>query len=146
MHRKLLHVFFEKMLLESKNIGASETCIFYLSFRQLASNFRLHPRLMLHILNYIPPPLFFFFWLLWVFVAEHGLFIAVHWLLFSCGARASHCISLSSSGTWALGYVGLAVSSQVGSSRNMNWTHVPCTGRRILNHWTTREGPGTLFL
>ena len=25
------------------------------------------------------------------------------------------------------------------SSWTNNWTHVPCTGRGILNHWTTRE-------
>ena len=146
MHRKLLHVFFEKMLLESKNIGASETCIFYLSFRQLASNFRLHPRLMLHILNYIPPPLFFFFGFSGSLLQSMGCLLPCIGYSLVVVPRASHCISLSSSGTWALGYVGLAVSSQVGSSRNMNWTHVPCTGRRILNHWTTREGPGTLFL
>ena len=25
------------------------------------------------------------------------------------------------------------------SSQTEDWTHVPCTGRQILNHWTTRE-------
>ena len=25
------------------------------------------------------------------------------------------------------------------SSRTRDWTHVPCFGRRILNHWATRE-------
>ena len=27
------------------------------------------------------------------------------------------------------------------SSPNRDGTHVPCTGRQILNHWTTREVP-----
>ena len=26
-----------------------------------------------------------------------------------------------------------------------DWTHVPCIGRRILNHWTTREVPSFAF-
>ena len=24
-------------------------------------------------------------------------------------------------------------------------THIPCVGRQILNHWTTREVPATVF-
>ena len=28
-----------------------------------------------------------------------------------------------------------------GSSRFMYWTHGPCTGRKILYHWATREAP-----
>ena len=27
------------------------------------------------------------------------------------------------------------------SAQTRDWTHVPCTGRWILNHWTTREAP-----
>ena len=27
-----------------------------------------------------------------------------------------------------------------------DWTHIPCTGRRSLNHWTIREVPGRCFL
>ena len=33
----------------------------------------------------------------------------------------------------------------VGSSPSPNWTCVPCIGRQILNHWTTRK-PSNLFL
>ena len=29
----------------------------------------------------------------------------------------------------------------MGSSRTRAWTRVPCIGRRILNHWATREVP-----
>ena len=33
------------------------------------------------------------------------------------------------------------------SSLTRGWTHIPCIGRWILNHWTTREVPAvTLFL
>ena len=35
--------------------------------------------------------------------------------------------------------MGLVVPRHVGSSRTRDWTHVPCIGRRILNHCTTRE-------
>ena len=31
------------------------------------------------------------------------------------------------------------------SSPPMDQTHVPCIGRRILNHWTTREVPAHIF-
>jgi hypothetical protein len=35
---------------------------------------------------------------------------------------------------------GLLVASlHVGSSQSRYWTHVPCIGRWILNHWSTRE-------
>ena len=39
----------------------------------------------------------------------------------------------------------LDASSRVGSSQTRDQTHVPCTGRQILNHWTTREVPVSLF-
>ena len=32
------------------------------------------------------------------------------------------------------------------SSWTRGSTHVPCTGRQILHHWTTREVPGIRFL
>ena len=53
-------------------------------------------------------------------VAAHGLS--------SCGARAS-----LSRGTWDL------------SSPTRDWTHEFCIGKQSLNHWTTREVPGSLF-
>ena len=33
----------------------------------------------------------------------------------------------------------------VESSCTRDRTHVPCTGRQILNHWITRQVPGTSF-
>ena len=37
--------------------------------------------------------------------------------------------------------MGLVAPWHVGSSRTRAWTRVPYIGRRILNHWTTREVP-----
>ena len=83
-----------------------------------------------------------------------------------CGARASHCggfsccgaralgaqasvvvaRGLSSCGSWALECrlsslwcTGLVAPWHVGSSRTRARTRVPCIGRQILNHCTTRE-------
>ena len=52
-------------------------------------------------------------------------------LLWSAGAR---CL-------WAqeLGCMGLLAPQHMGSSRIRDWTHVPCIGRQILIHCTTKE-------
>ena len=52
----------------------------------------------------------------------------------SCGSQALECM-LSS---WRTGLVAL---QHVGSSRTRDLAPVPCIGRRILNHSTTREVP-----
>ena len=52
-----------------------------------------------------------------------------------CGAQAQ---------SWGASVVvstGLVASRPMGSSGTRNWTHVPGIGKRILNHWTTREVP-----
>ena len=36
---------------------------------------------------------------------------------------------------------GLVAPQHVGSSQTRDQTHVPCIGRSVLSHWTTREGP-----
>ena len=41
---------------------------------------------------------------------------------------------------------GLTASWHVGSSQTRDQTHVPCTGRQILNHWATKEVPDSAFL
>ena len=46
---------------------------------------------------------------------------------------------LTCHGAWALGCTGLVAPKHVESSQTRDGTHVPCTGRQILNHWTTRE-------
>ena len=62
--------------------------------------------------------------------------------LFSCrGARALGHSVFSSCSTWALVVVvqWLSCPRHVLSSRISDWYHVPCIGRQILNHWTTKK-------
>ena len=60
----------------------------------------------------------------------------------SCGSRASVVVAhgLKSAGSVVVAH-GLSCSAHVGSSRTRARTHVPCIGRRILNHCATREVP-----
>ena len=60
----------------------------------------------------------------------YGLLIAWLLLLLSTGSRAWARF------LWCSGLVGL---QHVESSRSRDRTHVPCVGRQILNHCTTRE-------
>ena len=67
-------------------------------------------------------------------------------LLSRCGVQASHCGGFSSRrahalecGLLPLRCMGLVVQQHVEFSQTRGQTHVTCTGRQILNHWTTRE-------
>ena len=40
---------------------------------------------------------------------------------------------------------GLIAPWHVGSSWNRNGTRVPCIGMQIVNHWTTKEAPISIF-
>ena len=110
----------------------------------------------------------YFFWLRWVFVAARGLPLVVAsrgysslrrvnfslpWLLLS-QSTGSKCVGFSSCGTqaqqlWLAGSraqaqqwcMGLVAPQHVGSSQTRARTHVPCTGKRFLNHCVTREFP-----
>ena len=90
----------------------------------------------------------FYFWLHWVFIAARGLSLVaasrgysalwcagflLRWLLLS-RSTGFRCVGFSSCGTW-----GLVTLRHVESSRTRARTRVPCIGRRILNHCTTRE-------
>ena len=104
---------------------------------------------------YTSPFGFVFYNLFILFLATLGLRCCV-WAFSSCGerweptlcwgAQASHCRCFSCcealvtqvSVVWCK---GLVVLHHVESSWTRNRTHVPCTGRQILNHWTTREIP-----
>ena len=66
-------------------------------------------------------------------------------LLSSCGVQASCDGGFSYWGPWALGHVGLVALWNVESSWTRDGTCVPCIGRQILNHWTTREVPAQKF-
>ena len=90
-----------------------------------------------------------------------------------CGAQASHCGGFSCCGAWALGtwasvvvaqglsscgsralerrlsklwHTGLVAPRHVRSSWTRARTHVPCNGRRILNHCATREAQKKFFV
>ena len=63
-----------------------------------------------------------------------------------CCAQASHCPGFSRCGAEALRHelqqlwhLGLVAPQHVGFSRGRDQIHVPCIGRQILHHWTTRE-------
>ena len=89
--------------------------------------------------------LFIYLWLHWVFVAVHGLLIAVASLVAEHGLQARGLRQLWLAGSRAqarqLWHTGFVAPQHVGSSRTRARTRVPCIGRRILNHCTTREVP-----
>ena len=71
------------------------------------------------------------------FLAVRGLLIAVASLI------VEH--KLQARGLQQLWYTGLVVPRHMGSTRTRDRTRVPCIGRRILNHCTTREVPDHEF-
>ena len=85
-------------------------------------------------------------WLLWVFIAEHGLslvvpsegcsLIVVHWLLTVAVSLVEH--GLQGTRASAVWHTAL-VAHDVESSRTRGRTCVACIGRWILNHWTPGE-------
>ena len=99
--------------------------------------------------------MFIYFWLCWVFAAAFRLslvaanrgysLVAVHELLI---VVASLAVEHRLQGAWAqqLRLVELVAPQHVESSQSRDRTHVPCTGKQILNHGTTREVPESIFL
>ena len=88
----------------------------------------------------------FIYWLHWVFIAVCAFSNCSKRGLLSCSVWASHCGDFSSFAAQVLGCPGLnscgvwAVAPRhVGSSQTRDRTCVPCIGRWILIHWTTRE-------
>ena len=77
-----------------------------------------------------------FFVFILKFLSALGVLIAVTCLLLpSTGSRAH---GLSSCGSTACGVCNLPGA--------LDQTCVPCIGRRILNHWTTRQVQGDVSL
>ena len=131
------------------------TCIF--------SNQSFHPKHVLLILLsltlnfafYFIDFFFFFNVFIYLFMAVLGLrfcaraFSRVLWQVGATlhhGVRASHYRGLSCCGAQApdaqaqqLWLTVLVAPQHVGSSQTRARTHVPCTGRQILNHCATRE-------
>ena len=61
----------------------------------------------------------------------------------SCGERAYSRVAapgLQSTGSIVVVH-GWVAPRHVGSSQIRDWTHVSCTGRRILHHWASSEAP-----
>ena len=100
------------------------------------------------------------FWLCWVFVAAWGLSPAVESGDYSsccgrpsrssgflCGAWALGEAGFSSCGWWVqqLWHLGLVALVWDLSSQIRGGACVPCIGRWVLNHWTTREVPVSAF-
>ena len=94
------------------------------------------------------------------FIWPHSVFIAMlkffssfdKWeLLSSCSAVASLAAGHGSRYVGSIvaqlspWHKGLVVPLHVGPSRTREGTHVPCIGRQILNHWTTREVQYNVF-
>ena len=71
--------------------------------------------------------------------------VAVHGLL-NAGASLVAEHRLQACGLQQPWLMGLVALQHVRSSWIRDQTCVPCTGRQILNHWTTREVPLCLFL
>ena len=80
-----------------------------------------------------------------LFVVVHGLLTAVASLIVEYGLQAHRLQQLQHTGSRAqaqyLWRTGLVAPQHVGSSQTRDRTHVPCIGRRILNHCATREVP-----
>ena len=77
------------------------------------------------------------FWLCWVFVPARGLSLVCRLFISVASpvsAQALECGLCSN-----LWHTGSAAAWHVGSSRTRDHSRVPFTGRRIPNHWTTRE-------
>ena len=109
----------------------------------------------------------FYFWLHWALIAARGLSLiavsggysslrctgfSLRWLFFlrSTGSRRTGLQQLWLEGSRAQAQqfrrpLGLVAPRHVVTSRNRDRTHVPCIGRRILNHCAIREVQGILI-
>ena len=87
------------------------------------------------------------FWQYWVSVAMcRASVVVVLGDNLHCGAQAFHCGGFSCCTAQALGMLasvvvvrGLSCPEACGILQTRDQTRIPCIGRQILNHWTTRE-------
>ena len=128
---------------------------------------------LIHLKKYLSIYLSIYLWLRWVFVAARGLSLvaasggysllrctgfSLRWLLLlrstgsrpagfsSCGMQAQQLwLAGSRVQSQQLWYTSLVAPRHAGSSWARDRTHVPCIGRRILNHCATREVPAIDF-
>ena len=83
-----------------------------------------------------PLKILFIFWLCWVFVAGLAFLYCGEWELLSSSRGGFSCRGAQALG---LAYPGLAAPQHVESFQTRDQTHVPCIGRQILIHCTTKE-------
>ena len=126
------------------------------------------PTTYIHSFTYLFIHSFIYLWLHWVFAAAWGSFIHsciylwLRWVFvaargLSLFAASGGCSSLRSTGSRHTGFrcgsqaqqlwcTGLVAPQHVGSSWTRAQTHVPCIGRRILNHCAIRVVPYYSYL
>ena len=96
-------------------------------------------------------PHFSSFWPHWIFTAVRASLVVVSgdyslvavrsyslWCLLLWWNKGPRASEPSSCDAWA--------ELHVASSQTKDQTHVPCIGRQIVNHWTTREVSGSLWI
>ena len=83
----------------------------------------------------------------WGYSSLRCMGVPLQWLLL-LQSTGSRCMGFSSCGVQAqqLWCTGLVALWHVGSSQTRDWMHVPCIGRQIPNHCTTREVPWMIIL
>ena len=81
--------------------------------------------------------IYLFIWLHQALVAAHRIFCFDTWTSLSVWLAGSRVHGLSICDAWAQ----LLLSMWNLSFPTRDLTHIPCTGRQILNHWTTMEIP-----
>ena len=84
----------------------------------------------------------FFKFFVYLFLAALGFHLCLG-AFSGCGVGASHCSGLAehrlqSARASVLQCSCLVAQRHVRSSWTREWTRTPCTGKQILNHWTTR--------
>ena len=87
-------------------------------------------------------PLFIYciyFWLHWVFAAGAGFLWLCRADVPSQGLLLLWRRGSSARGLQQLRCMGLVAPQHADSFQTRDGTHVPCIGRQMLNHWTTRE-------
>ena len=90
---------------------------------------------------------FFFFQLFIYLLAVSGFHCM--WAFSSCGEQVLLFVvvrGLLTAQSQQLWHTGLVAPQHVGSSGTRAQTCVPCIGRQVLNHCTTREVPNTKYI
>ena len=114
----------------------SSLCLCSLFLRRTTeSGFRVHSK------SSTTAPSLLTLLLCWVFLAACGLsLVAVRGGTLRCSVWASCCSQAQQ--LWPTGFVA---QQHVGSSQTRDWSCIPCIGRQIPVHSTTREVPDSIL-